>query len=234
MILTLSDLKHCYWFKAHLKSFDVFLLDSLMDKAGASVIAQSITSNSSWCVTHNEIFHPRLNGAWSLSTVMHSVFLSRRAGNWTWNMSSYLGARLFSKLKWIHYDVRDEQSMSVTLSIYLYLPFFLSFPHIAYPQSRLDVLPLGQKPFFNPFKWRQFSWGLGVIVLVMLLICCISRREWQLKAGQVEVNEVTGKCRCVCCSAFPILRWENTMIWAQEAAVWCEGVSLRVRKSWFL
>lgn len=49
--------------EAHLKSLDVFLWDCLMDNAGASVIVQSITSNSTWCGTHYEIFEPRLNGA---------------------------------------------------------------------------------------------------------------------------------------------------------------------------
>lgn len=103
---------------------------------------QSITANPTWYVTHNEISEPRLNGAslstfvewepgvWSLSTVLHSSFFSRQAGNWTWNLSScYLANRLCSQLKWIQYHVRDERYMSVCI---LYLSHFL-LPSLTLP-----------------------------------------------------------------------------------------------------
>ena len=130
-------------------------------------------------------------GVWSLSAALLSSFVSRRAGNWTWNPSPrYLGDRLSSLLRWTHYDVSDEWYMSVTLSVYISISPSLPIPSPVLWAGRAP----GGRRLFNPFRLSQFSWSPGVNVFcecvfvrrVLLLI----RREERLKAGHVAVNEV--------------------------------------------
>lgn len=149
--------------------------------------AQSITANSTWCATHNEIFEPRLNGAsfsrfveWESGVWSLPSFFSKQAGNWTWKLSScYLGGRLSSQLKWIWwYDGRDEQHMSHVIYIYIYISVSPSLPVIGCSLSRLNCL--WGKAFLIHLDWDNLAEAWASMCLCVCLYehmcacCCLS------------------------------------------------------------
>lgn len=153
-----------------------------------------------WAKTERSLIHSvdlsrREPGVWSLPAALLSSFVSRRAGNWTWNPSPrYLGDRLSSLLKWTHYDVRDEWCMSLTLSVYISIS-----PSLPTPRLFSEQVASGPDAFFNPFRTSQFSWGPGVSVFcervffknMCAACCCFSLH--QAPRGVIEGRSCCGK-----------------------------------------